>query len=1263
MKKSRTGKKIARAIALGLATMITLTSVPVSTFADSSGTPIPVENHTDGGTDSSGVANGDKKEAIVPQEAKDVEAVEKLITKEDTPKENAETGKEEFDPGVDQAIDIAQDVVKKTNENEAEDKDIKNADGKVSETLTDLQNAEKYMKDAAQSDQDAMNILQPKEGAPEIPVYIMVPVYETDENGVEKKDAEGNPIPVYETDEKGNPIQKFAPQLVVGTEKDENGNDKDVTYDEADSKTGSDADDAIRNANTANTTNSQKIAEQAKAAAESAVSDAKKGLADIEKKLEADSKKAAAAQEAYNKADKENKKAQKAVEDAQAQLDEALKKAVDENGDPITDKNGNPIYEGDVEAAEQALIAAKKTADKKAKDAETAWNNAQNADFNEIVTEYELIQTHLKNENNLFDSYYWEHTRKLCNLMIKNYIRSSEKDNGLVVGDNFEVQLINGWEPDGEPHTITDEDGNVVLDDNDAPVLWQDYKVRTENGYVTFKENKNNGYLYDENGITVKGQTERKVYNWYDWIPSGYSYTGADGKKKEDTYFYNHVVVTYNKDTGKKDEKNGEPILEKVIELYNYKNDANGEIYIYKRDWNVEDDKNNVLVEASDYKLGSPAVPKGDDTPASWATGADEGSKKITVNTQTGELELPTATTHAVAMTQKDENGNAKTAGYWIIDTESSKDVTTDKDKLVAPPVGSTVQSGNTTTTVSYDEVKNEDGTDKKNVRYEHGTYTVVDEWNKKPVTDTIRTDSADELKKLLNQYKTEGKTVSSVVIPFRIGDYSVDLDNTSWVDDLVYWFHTVTGGKGYSVDVSYEVDDTTSPKTTHEEDGIYEIVEKEYKETTENETKYESDSFGVHIEAEFFGNKIIVNDAKGKADKAMRNKVASLESQGYEVIDYDLGQELFDGKWGVTYWVKYKATTSQTVTKEVSRKLYAADTYSTYNALVEGDPAKPATSGKAGNDAKYGQKIVIQNDSEARSIARKENREYSVAQNLGEYIKNIQALQENKSELAAAAAKVNAALTRVQELKERIKELENVSLASTSALNELNSQLQLAQKALADANSKKEVLAQKVAEAQKVVDSINLDRFKSSAAPGDDDPGMDDQDNPDDDDDDDSSSDESVAGGTGTYAGTGTIIASSGTAPVIPLPATAAGVAGARTGRRTSRSGVAGVRVDNGEGDGDANGEGDAAKNVVEPKAVATTNGKGKNAAGADKKFVKLENNEVPLADKPFEEGTNMNLLWLLAAAIAAGAGVYAYDKHRKKVAAADEVKKYKKN
>ena len=176
-------------------------------------------------------------------------------------------------------------------------------------------------------------------------------------------------------------------------------------------------------------------------------------------------------------------------------------------------------------------------------------------------------------------------------------------------------------------------------------------------------------------------------------------------------------------------------------------------------------------------------------------------------------------------------------------------------------------------------------------------------------------------------------------------------------------------------------------------------------------------------------------------------------------------------------------------------------------------------------------------------------------------------------------------------------------------------------------------------------------------------------------DDDDDSyeesgSSSSSTTGATYTYTG-----ADAGTLGSLGLPGLTAGDLGAGTGagRTVARGGagaaasrgVAGVRVDNGDGEG----EGDADANAVAQSAdnnsipVVDNTGRKNNTAGSDKEIVKLEKNEVPLADKPFEEGTNMNLLWLLAAATAAGAGAYGYGKHRKKVAAADEVKKYKKN
>ena len=153
--------------------------------------------------------------------------------------------------------------------------------------------------------------------------------------------------------------------------------------------------------------------------------------------------------------------------------------------------------------------------------------------------------------------------------------------------------------------------------------------------------------------------------------------------------------------------------------------------------------------------------------------------------------------------------------------------------------------------------------------------------------------------------------------------------------------------------------------------------------------------------------------------------------------------------------------------------------------------------------------------------------------------------------------------------------------------------------------------------------------------------------------DDDDSSS----TPGTDSYifAGTDTSI------PVFDLTGltlgdTGRGVAGVRTGRTVARgsaaenSGVLGVKTET---------KSDTKK--VTTDTSEKTGDESKKDSG-DNKLVKVENSMVPLADTPFEEGPNMNLLWLLGAAAAAGAGAYGYDKHRKKVTANDEAKKYKK-
>lgn len=155
-------------------------------------------------------------------------------------------------------------------------------------------------------------------------------------------------------------------------------------------------------------------------------------------------------------------------------------------------------------------------------------------------------------------------------------------------------------------------------------------------------------------------------------------------------------------------------------------------------------------------------------------------------------------------------------------------------------------------------------------------------------------------------------------------------------------------------------------------------------------------------------------------------------------------------------------------------------------------------------------------------------------------------------------------------------------------------------------------------------------------------------------DDDDDSSSDEPATPEVGGYVAT-----SADTIVLTPvsLVADAAGVVGVRSGR-TSR-GVAGVRVEN------VNDEGavEATKPAVDKndKAVAPEDDNAKK--DAKKTVKKIDNNEVPLAESPFEDGAEMSWWWLLLLfAAAAGTGIYIYENRKRKAANADEMRKYKK-
>ncbi|MCR5687338.1 MAG: hypothetical protein K6G58_04890, partial [Lachnospiraceae bacterium] len=109
------------------------------------------------------------------------------------------------------------------------------------------------------------------------------------------------------------------------------------------------------------------------------------------------------------------------------------------------------------------------------------------------------------------------------------------------------------------------------------------------------------------------------------------------------------------------------------------------------------------------------------------------------------------------------------------------------------------------------------------------------------------------------------------------------------------------------------------------------------------------------------------------------------------------------------------------------------------------------------------------------------------------------------------------------------------------------------------------------------------------------------------------------------------------GDAPIsVVIPA---GIAGAIEG-----SGVAGARVE------------ESAAETVRPIASLNPVFTKEDLKKADGNLVKLEDNEVPLAAMPVEDGIDMSWWWILIIALLGATGKKMYDEHQKKAAAKEE-------
>ncbi|SCY51862.1 hypothetical protein [Butyrivibrio sp. INlla14] len=483
-----------------------------------------------------------------------------------------------------------------------------------------------------------------------------------------------------------------------------------------------------------------------------------------------------------------------------------------------------------------------------------------------------------------------------------------------------------------------------------------------------------------------------------------------NGEVKKETQTYN--TVTYTNADG-----------EEVVESYIVNVDENGEISVSKINVSETDNTDVIIKEAVEY---SPAVEGKDEVLESWSTA--DGSKSFLVsNDKIVKIET--------------ENENELIA----IDTENLNDVSTEDDKKVSVPAPITEYIQNGVKTTKYVE------TGLEKTEYVKDTYVVVDSYNTKRVTDSSKVETKEELFNMISNLEGRNDNVSvnvSVqVAGFLPISYNVYPNDLKWYDKL----NAVLFGSGYKVDISYDVEDKNSPKETHEEEAICEVVTKEYTITTVTNVYERSGNYGW------------LSKDKKSAKRDMEARVSELRDQGFTVNSFSVESD-WNSRGKYYYKIDYTSTNvgTNTVTKEVSRKRYAADTYTVHTEHQDAVEAKDEVQAQA---AVYGTKLVtttagsfVENDLQAKLEAQA----------------NAVALQNAAVEAAKAAEEAyNNAVKAVKDAQEKVEKLKEANTPVVT-LAEASANLNIAMKRLSEATSKKNAADKAVANATTAVENAN---------------------------------------------------------------------------------------------------------------------------------------------------------------------------------------------
>lgn len=1050
--------------------------------------------------------------------------------------------------------------------------------------------------DAAKKADDAVTSLLEGSTANAIVTFVQAIDPET---GEPKFNEDGTPVWEYETDEEGNPV----------TDEDGNPVYKTVvvalpiipeSFEGTAQQTEDDANLAIKRANGAKTEEQAKGARAALKSAEDGLSEAEQNVEDAEAAVVAAN---ALAKEALAK----KNEAEAKVREAQ----EALEKALVQTG---TDKDGNPVYAGNVEEAEAALQRAVEEAEGLAGDAADAIEAAQDAKLNLVQGKYQAVMDYVngvEKTNWTDDATYRELARDLCVAVLNNFIEGqigAEFDYGM----NFvaDRELIVDWkyknvDENGNPipTTRTDEDGNVLCNEDGEPYYFIEY----ETVYGSFVE-KVNGYIGRKDGIgsTDPHEEEDQVYGW------------ISSNKNQD----NRVVVQYyqlevDEDGNPVVDGDGNPVYAKdedgnkilVTKFYNYKANKDGSIYIFERRYDIVDgevvvsevDPVTTKIIDQEFVPGVDPVEGKDEVPESWAT--EDGGKSIVVDQETKELVLPNETTHVVARPDKEDGSKT---GYWVVDTATSEKI---GDQIDNADLNEKSEN-NGRTTVTYTVVE---GTEKTDTEY--SSYTVTDGYEPKPGPQNKKV-NAFNMESEVRALYDQGYDVTLTYHNLITGkDEKVDLDHQNGWQAFKAVIKSLFGINSYTYSTTNTIDDLEKP-ITHEEDGIFVIKKQDVVETTTvleaQPTISTSDNRSRNknsVETDL-NNKI----AELRGDKNKTNISGEVKSKwvGLPIIGH---REYW---YEITY--DYKTTTTKTIEQaEISRQKYAADTlgkHTDYEAEVLKVEGKDPIEEQSHYEYTYGQdelkkeKVQWKGD----TVGAFEGQEVYVASDylnpLADYQQKLSELQDQQSKLDQAVLDARAALEKVQELKRQLAERQQIQLASVAAYAEYMEKLGQAESLLADKEKEVERLEELVEKARKVVASIRLPQEEDDDTPV----------RPDD-----STPGEDLPAGID---------------PMTVLLPTAG-----------AASGVAGVRV----ADADA-GEGEGEADAAETPAPAVE----------ENKQEVLEDADLPAAAEPttiedddlagaqtVEEAASMWWIWLLVVlAVAAGFGVYKYVDNKKKKA-----------